>query len=115
MVDDLFEAKIRNVAGAVVIDLIGEINGQAERGLIDVYTSAEHMNPGSIVLNFSQVNYINSTGIALIVNVLARSRKKNLELRVYGLSQHYQEIFNITRLTDYLKVFPDELSAVQVG
>jgi anti-sigma B factor antagonist len=115
MADDLFEAKIRNVAGAVVIDLTGEINGQAERGLIDVYSSAENKNPGSIVLNFSKVSYINSTGIALIVNILARSRKKNLELRVFGLSQHYQEIFNITRLTDYLKVYPDEVSAVNVG
>jgi anti-anti-sigma factor len=115
MVDDIFEAKIRNVAGAVVIDLTGEINGQAERGLIDVYSSAEYKNPGSIVLNFSKVSYINSTGIALIVNILARSRKKNLELRVFGLSQHYQEIFNITRLTDYLKVYPDEVSAVNVG
>lgn len=115
MADDIFEAKIRNVAGVVVIDLTGEINGQAERGLIDVYGSAEIMNPGSIVLNFSKVSYINSTGIALIVNLLARSRKKNLELRVYGLSQHYQEIFNITRLTDYLKVYQDEVSAVKVG
>jgi anti-anti-sigma factor len=115
MADDIFEAKIRNVAGAVVIDLTGEINGQAERGLMDVYNSAEHMNPSSIVLNFSQVSYMNSTGIALIVSILARSRKKNLELRVFGLTQHYQEIFNITRLTDYLKVYPDEVSAVRVG
>ena len=115
MVEDIFEAKLRSVGGVAVIDLTGEINGQAERGLIDVYNSAEHMQPGSIALNFSQVSYINSTGIALIVNILARARKNHLELRVYGLSQHYLEIFQITRLTDFMTVYPDELSAVKVG
>ncbi len=112
MTDEIFEARLRTKDGQAVIDLIGEINGQAERGLMDVYHSAERLNPGAVILNFSQVSYINSTGIALIVNLLARAMKSRLELRVYGLSPHYSEIFQITRLTDYLKVFPDEPSAV---
>jgi anti-anti-sigma regulatory factor len=55
---------------------------------------------------------INSTGIALIVSLLARARKSKRKLLACGLSQHYVEIFQITRLVDFMSVFPDEASAL---
>jgi anti-anti-sigma factor len=67
------------------------------------------------MLNFTRVRYINSTGIALIVSLLARTRKANRQLAVYGLSDHYQEIFHITRLADFLSIFPDETSALSAA
>jgi anti-anti-sigma factor len=60
------------------------------------------------------VDYINSTGIALIVGLLARARKSHRRLLACGLSEHYIEIFQITRLADFMTVFPDEKSAVDV-
>ena len=60
--------------------------------------------------------YINSTGIALIVGLLARARKSNRRLVVIGLSDHYVEIFHITRLVDFMSIYPDETSVLaQVG
>ena len=53
-----------------------------------------------------------STGIALIVSLLARARKSKRRLLACGLSQHYVEIFQITRLVDFMSVFPDEASAL---
>jgi anti-anti-sigma regulatory factor len=58
------------------------------------------------------VDYINSTGIALIVGLLARARASRRRLLAYGLSDHYVEIFNITRLSDFVSVLPDEKSAL---
>jgi len=63
--------------------------------------------PGTVVLDFAAVDYINSTGIALIVSVLARARAERRKVVASGLSAHYREIFDITRLSDFIELFPD--------
>ena len=55
---------------------------------------------------------MNSTGIALIVGLLAQARKSHRRLVVCGLSEHYQEIFRITRLSDFMQIYSDEISAL---
>lgn len=111
-----FEAALRGpvvqLKGAVIIDLHGEVNGSVEARLNTAFDQAEQTQPQTIVLNFTDVDYINSTGIALIVGLLSRARKAKRELTVYGLSEHYTELFNITRLADFMHIFPDEESVV---
>jgi anti-anti-sigma factor len=112
MISRTFYANIRLENKHVVIDLHGEINSQADEALNQAYAEAEDKNPEVIVLNFTDVDYINSTGIALIVGLLAQSRKTHRRLVVYGLSEHYVQIFNITRLSDFMDIFQDETSAL---
>jgi anti-sigma B factor antagonist len=108
-----FEAHVRqHLPRVAVIDLQGEINSFAEASLSTAYAEAEQHNPQAILLNFSQVEYINSTGIALIVTLLAKARKSHIRLLTCGLSEHYVEIFNITRLADFMSVYPDESTAL---
>ncbi len=47
-----------------------------------------------------------------MVGLLKRARQANCSLAACNLSEHYQEIFQITRLTDYMRLFPDEASAL---
>ena len=107
------EVEVRREHGGAVLDLRGEINGFAQEALDAAYAEAEAKHPGAILLNFEGVDYINSTGIALIVGLLARARAAKRRLVAYGLSDHYVEIFNITRLSDFVSVFPDEESALE--
>jgi anti-sigma B factor antagonist len=106
------EAEVRQERGVVVLDLRGEINGFAEEALDAAYSEAESKDPEAILLNFEEVDYINSTGIALIVGLLAKARASHKRLLACNLSEHYVEIFEITRLSDYIGVFPDEESAM---
>jgi anti-sigma B factor antagonist len=108
-----FEANVRFLSGAAIIDLQGELNAIAEAALLQAYQRAEVENPATLVLNFNQVTYINSTGIAVIVGLLAQARKNHRRLAAFGLSDHYVEIFNITRLVDFMNIFPDETSALE--
>ena len=75
MPDRTFEARLRqptmHLDGAVIIDLHGEINGSVDAALNAAFNQAEAQQPGTIILNFSEVDYINSTGIALVVRLLA--------------------------------------------
>lgn len=110
-----FEASVRRQPDTGIIDLRGEINAAAEANLSAAYAAAEAHNPPTIVLNFGEVSYINSTGIALIVGLLARARKAKRRLLVFGLSPHYQEIFQLTRLADFMTIYQDEASALTGG
>ena len=112
MTQQSFSAQVRTENQRVVIDMQGEINAQADQALNQAYAEADHQNPDVIVLNFSGVDYINSTGIALIVGLLAQTRKTHRRLVVYGLSDHYVQIFQITRLSDFMDIFQDETSAL---
>jgi anti-sigma B factor antagonist len=107
------KANVRQLPGISIIDLHGEIDASGESVLNAAYNEAESEEPGSILLNFSDVQYINSTGIALIVSLLGRARKSQRRLLACGLSDHYVEIFKITRLADFMNVFPDESSALK--
>jgi anti-anti-sigma factor len=106
------EASVRREPGGVVLDLRGEINGFGQEALDAAYAEAEAKDPEAIILNFEEVDYINSTGIALIVGLLAKARASKRRLLAYGLSDHYVEIFDITRLSDFVGVYPDEESAL---
>lgn len=115
MTTSVFSAQVRSQPGMATIDLSGDINAFAEEALVSAYAEAEISEPGSVVLNFTDVGYINSTGIALIVGLLARARKAHRSLAVCGLSDHYLEIFQITRLADFMTIYPDEAAAQKAG
>jgi anti-anti-sigma factor len=106
------EANVRQKPGVAVIDLSGEINDLAQEALDAACVEAESNDPEAILLNFEGVDYINSTGIALIVGLLARTRASRRRLLACNLSEHYAMIFDITRLSDLIRVFPDEESAM---
>ena len=114
MVAREFRAEVRHSAKISIIDLHGEVDAMAEEALLNrAYEDAVRENPSTLVLNFANVDYINSKGIALIVGVLAKARRSGIRLLVYGLSDHYQEIFKITRLADFMTVVPDEVTALR--
>ena len=76
------EVEVRATQGGAVLDLRGEINGFGQEALDAAYTEAEAGNSEAIILNFERVDYINSTGIALIVGLLARARASRRRLRM---------------------------------
>ena len=110
------EARVRHHRPRIaVIELHGEINGFAEAALNDAYAKATDQQVETVLINFADVDYINSNGIALIVGLLAKARASHTHLLASGLSEHYVEIFTITRLADFMTIFPDEASAIQSG
>jgi anti-anti-sigma factor len=106
------EVALRWDDGVPVLDLIGDIDAGAEDALQRAWDAAA-ADARALILDFSRTQYINSTGIALIVGLLARARAEGIDMRAWGLTDHYREIFEITRLADFLAINPDEDSAVR--
>ena len=109
MSSQAFSVQVRREEGLSILDLRGLIDAGAQTQLNAAYTEASSAD--RVLLNFSDVSYINSTGIALIVGLLAQARQSKRELMTCGLSDHYLEIFQITRLSDFMSILPDEASA----
>jgi anti-anti-sigma factor len=105
-------ATVRRRNGVAVVDLAGDIDRASDAPLQRAYDEAAAGGAGTLLLNFGDVGYINSTGIAVIVGLLARARTERRAVAAYGLSDHYRQIFTITRLSDFIGLFPDEDTAV---
>jgi anti-anti-sigma factor len=102
------EVTVRERNGVAVIDLTGDVNSSAEVALDTAYEEATANGARAVALNFEDVDYINSTGIALIVRLLAEARRDRREVKARGLSEHYREIFRITRLSDFVTLEDDD-------
>ena len=103
---------VRHLNSAGIIDIAGEVTSQAEEPLSIAYTEATSDGARVVILNFSALDYMNSSGIGLLVTLLIRAQRQNLSLRAYGLSEHYMQIFALTRLDEAIAIFDDEAAAL---
>ena len=97
---------------ASIVDIKGEVNSQSENVLTDAYTQASAGGVHTIILNFSGMEYMNSSGIGLIVTLLIRANRQGQSLLAVGLSEHYQHIFELTRLNEAIPIYADEAEAL---
>jgi anti-sigma B factor antagonist len=95
-----------------IIDIQGEINAYAENALMDAYTQATSGGANHILLNFTDLEYMNSSGIGLLVTLLIRVQRQKQHLAAFGLTDHYRQIFELTRLNEAILIYPDEAAAV---
>jgi anti-anti-sigma factor len=106
-------APVRYRDGTAVVDLPARIDASAEGALNEAYATAAGRGSKTVLLNFGGVEFLSSTGIALVVGILARARKEGRTITASGLSDHYREIFEITRLADFMKIYGDESAALK--
>lgn len=95
-----------------IIDIIGEVNGAAEGALMKAFNTVSEKGAKNILLNFTKLEFMNSSGIGLLVTLLIRANRNKQKLLACGLSQHYQEIFSLTRLNEVISIFDTETQAL---
>jgi anti-sigma B factor antagonist len=95
-----------------VLDVRGDFTAACERELMAAYASATTPATRTIVLNFSGLEYMNSGGIGLLVTLLVRARRQRQHLLAYGLSDHYRQIFELTRLDEAIGIHDGEAAAL---
>jgi anti-sigma B factor antagonist len=118
--NDMPEAQVKmNVRKASdktrIIDVEGELTAFAENVLMDAYSQASDGHVRAMILNFENLEYMNSSGIGLLVTLLIRINREKQRLLTYGLSDHYKSIFQITRLDDAIAVHDSEEEAVRAA
>ena len=96
----------------VVVDIKGEVTAACEPMLMSAYEAASDGRTNRLVLNFAGLEYMNSGGIGMLVTLLVRANRQRQQLAAYGLSDHYREIFELTRLDEAITIYDNEESAL---
>lgn len=110
-----FDVTVRHQGDAAILDMVGQVNALAQQTLMAAADNVLAAEPRRIVLNFSEVTFINSTGIAMVVGLMGRARAAHVKVEAYGLTDHFREIFEITRLIDFMTIHNDEAAALGRG
>jgi anti-sigma B factor antagonist len=100
---------------ASVIEIHGELNREAEPALMHAYNQATEDGRRVVILDFSPLDYMNSSGIGLLVTLLIRTNRQKQQLLAIGLSDHYRRIFELTRLNEAIKIFDSETDALKAA
>ena len=95
-----------------VVDIRGEVTAACEPVLMSAYEAAGGGATSRLVLNFGGLEYMNSGGIGMLVTLLVRANRQHQQLAAYGLSEHYREIFELTRLDEAITIYDSEESAL---
>jgi anti-sigma B factor antagonist len=104
---------VRNAApGIAVIEIDGDLNASASDKLAEAYQRASTPGTKAVVLSFRGLHYMNSSGIGLLVTLLIRARRNGQRVIASDLSEHYCQIFNVTRLEEAIQIFDTEAEAV---
>ncbi len=113
MADATTTFEVRQVAdGVSAIAVTGEVNAASEDVLMDAYARASESGSRAIVLNFEALEYMNSGGIGLLVTLLVRAQRAGQAVLAHGLSAHYREIFELTRLDEAMGLHDSEQAAL---
>jgi anti-sigma B factor antagonist len=98
--------------GVGVVDILGDVTGFAESILTEAYNQAGSAAARAVVLNFSGLAYMNSSGIGLLVTLLIRAQRQKQRLLACGLNEHYRQIFELTRLNEAIGIYASEAEAL---
>jgi anti-sigma B factor antagonist len=101
--------------GVAVLDIAGDVSSFAESELMDAYTTATGAGASTLLLNFTGMDYMNSSGIGLLVTLLVRAQRRDQRLGAFGLDDHYRRIFELTRLDEAIAVHDDETAALEAA
>lgn len=97
---------------AGIVDVQGDMSAASEDALMAAYASACGSGTKGVVLNFDQLDFLNSGGIGLLVTLLVRANRNGQRISACGLSDHYREIFELTRLDDAIAIHRTEADAL---
>jgi anti-sigma B factor antagonist len=111
--DTVVRMDVRTTDEAVsVVDVVGSVTRASEQTLMDAYARAGGPGTRVVILNFGGLEYMNSSGIGLLVTLLVRANRQEQQIFAYGLNAHYQDIFALTRLDEAIHIYADEASAL---
>ena len=100
--------------GSVTLfDIQGDITAFSEPFLKEAYETANNQGTSKIVLKFAQDVYINSGGIALLIQLLAQTKTKNQLIGITGISDHFEKIFSMVGITKFAKIYDTAEEAIE--
>jgi anti-anti-sigma factor len=104
----------RQVANTIsILDIQGELTAFAEEALVAAHKAASSDGAQTILLNFTEMESMNSAGASLLIIFLAQVQRQKQRLLAYGLAEPYQDAFALTQLDEAIGLYADEAEALK--
>ena len=107
------EIKLETRDAVTIMDIQGDITAFSEPFLNDAYQNANAQGAAKILLKFDSNAYINSGGIAVLIQVLSQTQKNKQEIGITGISDHFKKIFHMVGITKFAKIYDSLEDALQ--
>ena len=108
------EIKVERHGAVTIIDISGNVNRFSEPFFKDAYAQVDSQETKKILLKFPEKVYINSEGLKVLIQLLARTNKNQQRVGIVGLSEHFKKIFRMVGITKFAKIFDNTEEALKV-
>ena len=95
-----------------VIRFEGDIASTSKDAVLGTYQALSKESVKFILLDFTKVDYINSSGIALVIQLLMEADRAGQKVNAFGLSAHFTKVFTMVGITKYAGLFPTQADAI---
>jgi anti-anti-sigma factor len=112
MLNKQTETRLRRIGDAVVIDLIGDLTERDQPAIRAAYGDALREEPQRVFFNFERTEYINTSGIAVLIAIVMEAEKTGRKIGLFGMSPHYRKVFTLVRLPMYADLYENEGEAL---
>ncbi len=105
-------ADIRFSGNIAIIDIVGDLTPDAREAVENARQQVHDSGRTRVVVVFDRDAYINSGGIAIVINLAIAGTKAGQKIRIVQPSIHFMKIFTIVGLRQYVEIFSDEEEAL---
>ena len=97
---------------ATILRFEGDIASTSKDAVLGAYQALPKATTKLILLDFTKVDYINSSGIALVIQLMIEASNSGQRVYAFGLSAHFTKVFTMVGITKYAALHRDEASAI---
>jgi anti-sigma B factor antagonist len=90
----------------------GDIASTSKDAVLGTYQGLSKQTAKLVLLDFTKVDYINSSGIALVIQMLIEASNSGQKVYAFGLSPHFTKVFTMVGITKYAGLFPGQTEAL---
>ena len=108
------EINLEKQDDVTIFDIQGDVTAFSEPFFSEAYQKANQQGTSKILLKFYESAYINSGGIAVLIQLLAETKRNNQKIFITGLSGHFQKIFNMVGITKFARIYSTVEEAIEI-
>lgn len=101
------QIKIEKHGAVALLDIEGDVTAFSETFLNQAYNDSKKFGTKKILIKFREDAYINSGGIAVLIQILAQTKRNNQEIGITGLSDHFKKVFHMVGITKFATIHPN--------
>ena len=106
------KVETRKTGNVSVIGLKGDITSDGEAPIKDAYQTVTREGATNILFDLKQTEYINTSGIAVLISIVMEAKKAGQKILVSGVSPHYKKVFELVRFSLYVTMYDSEEAAL---